>query len=103
MDKYDIGSIRHSCGMCSDFINEIVMCENKEVVRQRAKHILSVTDVYMMSPAPGCEVTKDLYDMWFDLYEWIRKKVKDIADNKDTEQSLRTCCLEIEDMLKQLN
>ena len=75
----------------------------KEVVRQRAKHILSVTNVYMMSPAPGCEVTKEKYDMWFTFYEWIREKVKDIGDNKDTEQSLRTCCLEIEDMLKQLN
>lgn len=103
MDKYDIGSLRHSCGMCSDFINEFVMCEDKEVVRKRAKHILGVTNVYMMSPAPGCEVTKDKYDMWFKFYEWIREKVRDICDNKDTERSLMNCCLEIEDMLKQLN
>ena len=83
MDKYDIGSLRHSCGMCADFINEFVRCDNKEDVRKRAKHILDVTNVCMMSPAPGCEVTKDQYDMWFEIYEWIRGKVKDIGDNKD--------------------
>ena len=84
MDTFDIGSIKHSCGICIDFINEFIKSNMRcETMNKRAKHTLNVTEICMMSPAPSHEVTKQTYDMWFEFYEWIRCRVQDIVDMED--------------------
>lgn len=95
-NTYDIGNLKHSSGICIDFVNSFLKTktvEERRTLRERVDDRLNVSYIPMMSPAISCVSTKCKYDMWVDFNKWIRGEVEKIG-KMDQLEDLSDFCLQ---------